>query len=77
MATFHILSILVLNLIYSIYLLKSYFNLKGLSLLETCADGIKNQGELDVDCGGPCHGCPGETKWSWKSDFLKIFNLKS
>jgi len=23
----------------------------------TCADGIKNQRELDVDCGGPCHGC--------------------
>ena len=33
-----------------------------LSLLATCADGIKNQGELDVDCGGPCHGCPGESK---------------
>jgi len=24
----------------------------------TCADGIKNQGETGVDCGGPCAACP-------------------
>ncbi|HDP74037.1 MAG TPA: hypothetical protein ENN46_03735 [Candidatus Woesearchaeota archaeon] len=24
----------------------------------TCYDGIKNQGELGVDCGGPCPPCP-------------------
>jgi hypothetical protein len=24
----------------------------------TCEDGIKNQGEEDVDCGGPCVACP-------------------
>ncbi len=23
----------------------------------SCVDGIKNQGELDVDCGGPCGAC--------------------
>jgi hypothetical protein len=23
----------------------------------TCSDGIKNQGETDVDCGGPCVAC--------------------
>ena len=23
-----------------------------------CADGSKNQGESDVDCGGPCEACP-------------------
>ncbi|PIZ53625.1 hypothetical protein COY26_01355 [Candidatus Woesearchaeota archaeon CG_4_10_14_0_2_um_filter_33_10] len=23
----------------------------------TCSDGIKNQGEKDVDCGGPCDDC--------------------
>ena len=34
----------------------------AISLSATCTDGIKNQGELNVDCGGPCHGCPGETK---------------
>ncbi len=25
---------------------------------ETCFDGIRNQGEDDVDCGGPCVPCP-------------------
>jgi hypothetical protein len=24
---------------------------------ETCSDGIKNQGETDIDCGGPCTVC--------------------
>ena len=24
----------------------------------TCYDGLKNQGELGVDCGGPCSPCP-------------------
>jgi len=23
-----------------------------------CSDGIKNQGETDIDCGGPCGKCP-------------------
>lgn len=25
----------------------------------TCSDGIRNQGEGGVDCGGPCDPCPG------------------
>ena len=25
----------------------------------TCSDGLQNQGETDVDCGGPCPGCAG------------------
>lgn len=25
---------------------------------ETCTDGIQNQGETGVDCGGPCAACP-------------------
>ena len=25
----------------------------------TCSDGIQNQGELGIDCGGPCASCPG------------------
>jgi hypothetical protein len=25
--------------------------------IETCSDGIKNQGETDIDCGGPCAPC--------------------
>src|SRR5436853_6975316 len=24
----------------------------------TCSDGIQNQGETGVDCGGPCSACP-------------------
>jgi len=24
----------------------------------TCSDGIQNQGETDIDCGGPCPACP-------------------
>ena len=24
----------------------------------TCTDGIQNQGETGVDCGGPCSACP-------------------
>ena len=23
-----------------------------------CEDDIQNQGETDVDCGGPCEACP-------------------
>ena len=26
-----------------------------------CSDGIQNQGETGVDCGGPCPACPEET----------------
>ncbi|MCC6849252.1 MAG: hypothetical protein IT294_12185 [Deltaproteobacteria bacterium] len=28
------------------------------SCTPTCSDGLQNQGESDVDCGGPCAGCP-------------------
>ena len=31
-----------------------HFDLK---FTESCKDGIKNQGETDVDCGGPCNAC--------------------
>ncbi|MDQ3193108.1 MAG: CUB domain-containing protein [Bacteroidota bacterium] len=24
----------------------------------TCTDGIQNQGETGIDCGGPCPACP-------------------
>src|SRR5687767_7089653 len=27
-----------------------------------CFDGIQNQGETGVDCGGPCSACP--TQWT-------------
>ena len=25
--------------------------------LDYCKDGVRNQGEIDVDCGGPCRKC--------------------
>ena len=25
--------------------------------LDYCKDKVKNQGEIDVDCGGPCKKC--------------------
>ena len=28
--------------------------------IPTCSDGIKNQGEEDIDCGGPCKPCKKE-----------------
>jgi hypothetical protein len=28
------------------------------STTATCTDGIKNQGEEEIDCGGPCPACP-------------------
>ena len=26
--------------------------------LDSCDDGVKNQDETDVDCGGVCDACP-------------------
>jgi len=52
------------------YYLESQANYKGTLLVSmeefrvykdaanpTCSDGIKNQGETDTDCGGPCRKC--------------------
>src|SRR3989338_4703204 len=33
---------------------------KGACQNPTCSDGIKNQGEKDIDCGGPCNSCKTE-----------------
>lgn len=35
-----------------------YFLIKG--PVATCSDGIQNQGEEGIDCGGPCKSCPEE-----------------
>jgi hypothetical protein len=32
------------------------FNLEN-PIVATCSDGIQNQGEVGVDCGGPCTAC--------------------
>ncbi len=48
----------------------------------TCSDSIKNQGEKEIDCGGPCNACAaavtppvGESKTSWMYIGLGIFLL--
>jgi hypothetical protein len=33
----------------------------------TCADGIKNQDETDIDCGGVCTACLEGVQGKWKS----------
>lgn len=58
----------------------------------TCSDGIKNQGEFEIDCGGPCYPCQEKpvlkdlevlsTEWVYDADnrydlVLKIKNPNS
>jgi len=42
----------------------------------TCSDGILNQGETQIDCGGPCPACPSITckvdGADWTSDYTSI-----
>lgn len=38
--------------------------------LPACDDGIQNQGEVDIDCGGPCSPCP----WQFREDLEIIFS---
>ena len=49
----------VVNISYHIYTygkVKRIF-LVFLFLIETCNDGIKNNNEREIDCGGPCSAC--------------------
>ncbi len=41
----------------------------------TCFDGKQNQGEEDIDCGGPCAACLGEVK-NLVVSWAKPFKLK-
>ncbi len=34
----------------------------------TCSDGIQNQGETGIDCGGPCAACPSGPECAQNSD---------
>jgi len=44
----------------------------------TCADGIRNQGEISIDCGGPCGSCETLNLEPIKSvGEVKIFGLSS
>ena len=36
--------------------------------MESCGDGIQNQDENGVDCGGPCKPCPSCQDGAWNQD---------
>ncbi|MBT7162898.1 MAG: hypothetical protein HN904_08975, partial [Victivallales bacterium] len=36
----------------------------------TCDDGVKNQGEHGVDCGGPCEACVTTKDYDWHDAIL-------
>jgi hypothetical protein len=49
----------------------------------TCSDGIQNQGETGIDCGGPCAACPtvSDTSYTakvdgvvWEADNIAVTN---
>ena len=45
--------------------------------VETCIDGIKNQGETGVDCGGPCFKCGIKIRYLLKYQIYFILALIS
>ncbi len=51
---------------------------------ESCSDGIRNQGEIDVDCGGPCPPCVGSmtavvnsNSWESSGNLNSILNAQN
>ena len=60
-ASFYDSKIISLVLIIQKYHLIFFLILSVCFDLATCSDGLKNQGEVQVDCGGPCEACPGTT----------------
>jgi len=60
------------NLLYWDRILKLYFlgqvdnTIGGITYQETCSDGLLNQDEVDIDCGGICGPCAinGITRWT-------------
>jgi hypothetical protein len=39
----------------------------------TCSDGIQNQGEADIDCGGPCARCVNGKNCSKRADCASAY----
>lgn len=65
-----------------------FLNTSFLAPSPTCSDGIQNQGELGVDCGGPCESCdtanlealriePGIQKISFNSNHVAFVRLSN
>ena len=42
----------------------------------TCSDGIQNQGELSIDCGGPCKACSGMRGFLLQAIFWRSFCIE-
>jgi hypothetical protein len=45
-----------------------YFIINGQQ--PNCYDGAQNQGEIGIDCGGPCGPCPGPRSLNISYSFL-------
>jgi PGF-pre-PGF domain-containing protein len=65
------------NTKYSCLIENGYYKVSGLRNsgvieIETCNDGIKNQGEEGIDCGGPCNPCQTTTLSSYSSIFKRL-----
>ena len=65
------------NTKYSCLIESGYYKVSGLRNsgvieIETCNDGIKNQGEEGIDCGGPCNPCQTTTISSYSSIFKRL-----
>ncbi|MBI2665296.1 hypothetical protein HYX12_01580, partial [Candidatus Woesearchaeota archaeon] len=43
--------------------------------LETCVDGLKNQNEINVDCGGVCTACPSTPWYYWGAPLIVVVLL--
>jgi len=56
-STDNIYSSTMANLVQSICYLTNQVNTICVSTAGNCVDGVQNQNETGVDCGGPCAGC--------------------
>lgn len=64
----------ILSFIFLLILSGVYF--KWIYAEPTCADGKKNQGETDIDCGGPCLSCERLTIKDLSVDWVQMIPLK-
>lgn len=44
------------------------------AITETCKDGIKNQDENEIDCGGVCPACMGEILYLEEGNYRGLWN---
>ena len=46
-------------------------------IIESCSDGIQNQNESEIDCGGPCDPCRKFTLDNYPALFLSLYSNSS